>query len=106
MANPALRAESMNVVTHHPKVKVTLTLAEPYFIVGGYITEKMEMECKADKGLGIGNMMIQLFAIQGNLPPETTPPAQPSVIYLLHCTDLRFWSICLDFQVDTLASSI
>ncbi|KIK60255.1 hypothetical protein GYMLUDRAFT_244682 [Collybiopsis luxurians FD-317 M1] len=34
MAHPALRAESMNVVTRHPKVKVTLTLAEPYFIAG------------------------------------------------------------------------
>ncbi|KIK52499.1 hypothetical protein GYMLUDRAFT_251205 [Collybiopsis luxurians FD-317 M1] len=42
MANPALRAESMNVVTRHPKIKVTLTLAEPYFIAGNLITSQAQ----------------------------------------------------------------
>lgn len=64
MANPS-RPEPMNATTHHSKVKVSLTLAEPYFIAGEYISGKMEMDCNADKGLGIGVMMIELFAIQG-----------------------------------------
>ncbi|KAF5381196.1 hypothetical protein D9757_007889 [Collybiopsis confluens] len=60
----ASRPEPMNATNNHPKVKVSLTLAEPYSIAGGYISGKMEMECKADKGLGIGIMMIELFAVQ------------------------------------------
>lgn len=58
----------MNATAHHPKVKVSLTLAEPYFIAGDYISGKLEMDCKADKGLGINVMMIELFAIQGLFP--------------------------------------
>ncbi|KAJ3740972.1 hypothetical protein DFH05DRAFT_1580164, partial [Lentinula detonsa] len=56
--------EPMNATTHHPKVNVSLTLAEPYFVAGDYISGKMEMDCKADKGLGIGVIVIELFATQ------------------------------------------
>ncbi|KAJ3965637.1 hypothetical protein EV361DRAFT_938411 [Lentinula raphanica] len=63
MANPS-RPEPMNATTHHSKVNVSLTLAEPYFVGGDYISGKMEMDCKADKGLGIGVIMIELFATQ------------------------------------------
>ncbi|KAJ7471047.1 hypothetical protein FB451DRAFT_1090677 [Mycena latifolia] len=58
------RPEPMNATQHHAKVKVSMTLAHPVFVAGGNITGKMEMECKADKGLGIGVMMVELFAIQ------------------------------------------
>ncbi|KAJ4479137.1 hypothetical protein J3R30DRAFT_2722861 [Lentinula aciculospora] len=63
MANPS-RPEPMNATTHHPKVIVSLTLGEPYFVAGDYISGKMEMDCKADKGLGIGVILIELFATQ------------------------------------------
>ncbi|KAJ7189489.1 hypothetical protein GGX14DRAFT_609147 [Mycena pura] len=58
------RPEPMNATTHHSKVKVSLTLAKPAFVAGSYISGKMEMECRADTGLGIGIMMVELFAIQ------------------------------------------
>lgn len=64
MAYPS-RPEPMNATTHHPKVKVSLTLGEPYFLAGEYISGKLEMDCKADQGLGVNVIMIELFAIQG-----------------------------------------
>ena len=59
------RPEPMNASPHHPKVRVTLRLGEPLSVAGGFVTGKMEMECKADKGLGIGMIMVELFAIEG-----------------------------------------
>jgi hypothetical protein len=59
------RPEPMNATSHHAKVKVSMTLGNSVFVAGGFISGKMEMECKADKGLGIGVMMVELFAIQG-----------------------------------------
>ncbi|KAJ6611168.1 hypothetical protein B0H10DRAFT_2224391 [Mycena sp. CBHHK59/15] len=58
------RPEPMNASPHHSKVKVSMTLGSSVFVAGGYISGKMEMECRADKGLGIGVMMVELFAIQ------------------------------------------
>jgi hypothetical protein len=55
----------MNATPNHAKVKVSLILSNPVFVAGGNITGRMEMECRADKGLGIGVMMVELFAIQG-----------------------------------------
>lgn len=55
----------MNASPHHSKVKVSMTLANPIFVAGGHISGKMEMECRADKGLGISVMMVELFASQG-----------------------------------------
>ncbi|KAJ3923721.1 hypothetical protein F5877DRAFT_30769 [Lentinula edodes] len=66
MASPS-RPEPMNATKHHPKVNVSLILAESYFVAGDYISGKMEMDCKADKGLGIGMIMIELSATQGSL---------------------------------------
>lgn len=65
MASPS-RPEPMNATKHHPKVNVSLILAESYFVAGEYISGKMEMDCKADKGLGIGMIMIELSATQGS----------------------------------------
>jgi hypothetical protein len=59
------RPEPMNAMPFHSKVKVSLTLSDPTFVAGNVISGKMEMECKADAGLGIGIMMVELFAIQG-----------------------------------------
>jgi hypothetical protein len=59
------RPEPMNALPFHSKVKVSLTLSDPIFVAGSVISGKMEMECKADAGLGIGIMMVELFAIQG-----------------------------------------
>jgi hypothetical protein len=57
----------MNASPHHSKVKVSLTLGNPIFVAGEYVSGKMEMECRAEKGLGIGVMMVELVAIQGNV---------------------------------------
>nr|GAT58012.1 predicted protein [Mycena chlorophos] len=54
----------MNATTHHAKVKITLGLAKSVYVAGGHITGRMEMECRADKGLGIGVMMVELYAFQ------------------------------------------
>ncbi|KAG6918440.1 hypothetical protein DXG01_014621 [Tephrocybe rancida] len=58
------RPEPMNSSPHHSKVKVSITLANPIFVAGKYVAGKMEMECRADTGLGIGIMMVELFAVQ------------------------------------------
>ncbi|KAL6307465.1 hypothetical protein BKA93DRAFT_727408 [Sparassis latifolia] len=58
------RLDPMNASPYHPKVRVSLKLAEPLFVAGSTITGKMEVECKADKGLGIGVIMAELFAIE------------------------------------------
>ncbi|KAF7307787.1 Arrestin-N domain-containing protein [Mycena kentingensis (nom. inval.)] len=63
----AARPEPMNATTHHAKVKVSIALAKPVYVAGAPITGKMEMECRADKGLGIGVMMVELYAIQAFL---------------------------------------
>jgi len=54
----------MNSSPHHSKVKVTITLADPRFVAGAHVSGKLEMECRAHRGLGIGIMMVELFAIQ------------------------------------------
>ncbi|KAG5643087.1 hypothetical protein DXG03_001583 [Asterophora parasitica] len=54
----------MNSSPHHSKVKVSLTLAHSIFVAGKFVSGKMEMECRADKGLGIDIMMVELIAFQ------------------------------------------
>ncbi|KAH6901199.1 hypothetical protein BKA70DRAFT_1309744 [Coprinopsis sp. MPI-PUGE-AT-0042] len=56
--------EPMNASPHHSKVKVGLTLADPVFVAGDYVAGKLELECRADKGLGVGVILVELFAIQ------------------------------------------
>ncbi|KAH9930063.1 uncharacterized protein B0H18DRAFT_995072 [Fomitopsis serialis] len=58
------RLEAMNASPNHSKVKVSLKLPDGTFVAGGVVTGKMEMECKADRGLGIGVIMVELFAVE------------------------------------------
>ena len=66
MATPEL-PEPMNSSPHHSKVKISTTLSDPTFVAGNFVSGKLDMECRADKGLGIGILMVELFAIQGSL---------------------------------------
>ncbi|KAG5718451.1 hypothetical protein E4T56_gene4118, partial [Termitomyces sp. T112] len=58
------RPEPMNSSPHHPKVKVSMTLAHSVYVAGKFIAGKMEVECQADKGLGINVIMVELLAMQ------------------------------------------
>ncbi|KAF9790357.1 hypothetical protein BJ322DRAFT_382751 [Thelephora terrestris] len=58
------RPEPMNASPHHPKVRVTCTLSDPLYVAGGFIAGKMEVECKTDKGLGLGLIMAELSAVE------------------------------------------
>ncbi|KAF8963101.1 hypothetical protein BDZ97DRAFT_1821755 [Flammula alnicola] len=64
MASSQALPEPMNSSPHHSKVKVTIALADSTFVAGAHVSGKVEMECRADRGLGIGILMIELFAIQ------------------------------------------
>ena len=55
----------MNASPYHSKVKVPLKFADTQFAAGGMVTGKAELECKAEKGLGISVIMVELFAIEG-----------------------------------------
>lgn len=57
----------MNASPHHSKVKVALTLSDPVYVSGGNISGKMEVESRADLDslLGMGTMMVELYATQG-----------------------------------------
>lgn len=55
----------MNATPHHSKIRVSLALSSSLFIAGQDVTGKMEMECRADKEVGLGIIMVELFAIQG-----------------------------------------
>ncbi|EAU85235.1 hypothetical protein CC1G_06251 [Coprinopsis cinerea okayama7 len=63
-SQPMPLPEPMNATPHHSKVKVSITLADPIFVAGDYVAGKMELECRADKGLGVGVILVELFAIQ------------------------------------------
>ncbi|KAL1708251.1 hypothetical protein EV121DRAFT_254918 [Schizophyllum commune] len=58
------RPEPMNASPHHSKVKVSLTMGNRVFVAGGSVRGQMEVECRADKGLALNVMMVELFAIQ------------------------------------------
>ena len=58
----------MNASPHHSKVNVSLTLSDQCFVAGGAVTGKMQMECRADRGLGIGLVLVELVAIEGASP--------------------------------------
>ncbi|KAG6855897.1 hypothetical protein H0H87_009577 [Tephrocybe sp. NHM501043] len=59
------RPEPMNSSPHHPKVKVSMMLVNPIYVAGKFVAGKMEVECRADIGLGIGIILVELLAIQG-----------------------------------------
>lgn len=54
----------MNATPHHPKVKVSVTLSDSFYVAGDAVTGKMELESRADKGLGLGIIMVELVAIE------------------------------------------
>jgi hypothetical protein len=62
----------MNATPHHSKVKVTVTLSDPFYIAADAITGKMELESRADRGLGLGIIMVELVAIEGLHPSIST----------------------------------
>ena len=70
----------MNASPHHSKVKVSLKLPEGTFVAGNAVTGKMEMECKSDRGLGIGVIMVELFAVEGMFAPKVRPFMEFSVV--------------------------
>lgn len=55
----------MNVTSNHPKLRTTLRFADPSYIAGDAVSGKMEVECKAEKGLAVGAIMVELFGIEG-----------------------------------------
>ena len=57
--------EPMNTTSHHSKVRIGVELSSSVFVAGDEITGKMEMECRADKGLGISVMVVEFIANQG-----------------------------------------
>jgi hypothetical protein len=59
------RPEPMNATPHHSKVKISVTLSDPFYIAGDAVTGKIELESRADKGLGLGIIMVELVAIEG-----------------------------------------
>ena len=59
------RPEPMNASPHHPKVRVACKLSDPLYVAGGFVAGKMEVECKTDKGLALGVIMVELFAVEG-----------------------------------------
>jgi hypothetical protein len=65
----------MNASPHHSKVRVSCKLSDPLYVAGGFVAGKMEVECRTDKGLGLGVIMVELLAIEGQ------PHCQPSHLY-------------------------
>ena len=55
----------MNASPYHSKVKVTLKFADNEFSAGGMVTGRIDLECKAETGLGISVIMVELYAIEG-----------------------------------------
>ncbi|KIY43996.1 hypothetical protein FISHEDRAFT_77915 [Fistulina hepatica ATCC 64428] len=66
------RPEPMNASPYHPKVRVLLTLGSPLYIAGGFVTGKMELECRADQGLGLNVIMVELFGTQELMSRDNT----------------------------------
>ncbi|KAJ7600305.1 hypothetical protein C8J56DRAFT_813096 [Mycena floridula] len=63
MATPS-RPEPMNATTTHSKVKVSISLNNALVVAGDVCSGMMEMECRADSGLGLNIMKVELFARQ------------------------------------------
>lgn len=58
------RPEPMNATPHHSKVRLSVTLSDKFYIAGDAITGKMELESRADTGLGLGIIAVELVAIE------------------------------------------
>ena len=57
--------EPMNASPFHSKVNVSLALSDQVFVAGQHVSGKIQIESRADAGLGIGVIMVELVAIQG-----------------------------------------
>lgn len=55
----------MNATPYHSKVRLSVTLSDKFYIAGDAITGKMELESRADTGLGLGIIAVELVAIEG-----------------------------------------
>jgi hypothetical protein len=62
---PPGRAEPMNAVSRHSKVKVSLKFADHQFVSGENVAGRMELECKTDNGLAIGIIKVEFLAFEG-----------------------------------------
>ena len=71
----------MNASPHHPKVRVTCTLSDPLYVAGGFIAGKMEVECRTDKGLGLGVIMAELSAVEGLYYHRPSGLHSPTLIF-------------------------
>ncbi|KAH8987440.1 hypothetical protein EDB92DRAFT_1126537 [Lactarius akahatsu] len=58
------RPEPMNATPYHSKVRLTVTLSDKFYIAGDAITGKMVLESRADMGLGLGIILVELVAIE------------------------------------------
>ncbi|KAJ1307612.1 hypothetical protein OPQ81_001707 [Rhizoctonia solani] len=58
------RQEVMNAGPHHAKIRVTAHVASSVCVAGSEISGKMDVECRAEKGLGLGTIMVELMAFQ------------------------------------------
>ncbi|QRW04019.1 arrestin [Ceratobasidium sp. AG-Ba] len=59
------RQELMNAGPHHAKLRVTAHVAAAVHVAGTDVAGKIDVECRAEKGLGLGTIMVELMAIQG-----------------------------------------
>lgn len=55
----------MNESSHHPKLRVTLTLGS-VFVAGGDVYGKMDVECQSGEGVGLRAIKVELRGIQRN----------------------------------------
>ncbi|KAK0470314.1 uncharacterized protein EV420DRAFT_1298724 [Desarmillaria tabescens] len=69
------RPQLMNSSPTHPKVKISMDFSDPLFVGGTHVCGQLAMECKADKGLGISGMMVELFGTEELLSRDHTAKA-------------------------------
>jgi hypothetical protein len=55
----------MNAGPHHAKLRVTAHVPSSVYVAGSDIAGKIDVECRAEKGLGLGTIMVELMAFQG-----------------------------------------
>ena len=79
------RPEPMNASPNHPKVRVTCKLSDPLYVAGDFVAGKMEVECRTDKGLGLGVIMVDLFAVEGQYYCQS--PSLYSLTLIFHLPD-------------------
>ncbi|CAE6479139.1 unnamed protein product [Rhizoctonia solani] len=58
------RQEVMNAGPHHAKIRVTAHVPSSVYVAGSEVSGKMDVECRAEKGLGLGTIMVELIAFQ------------------------------------------